>query len=352
MRRAALADLEQCAHALDAIATAPEANVHLVRKRAKRLRALLRLARDMMGERDYRRANALVRDGARELASAREAAVRRHGLELLLAALPGLDAAFVQSLRTELGVAGSEHAPPARAVDEARAAFQSVSRAFEALHGSENWSAIAPGLRRSYRRGRRLMRAGLRTPTTHGLHQWRKWVKYQWHQVELLAPLWPEDLQTRALRLKHLADLLGDEHDLADLRESLLASPHTRSQPAIAARMLGAIDERRRLLRKDALQIGTRLFAEDARAFEQRLGRYYRAFVQQQHADLDALDSAESALDSAEATLDSSAVYPPETSSPKVALDAAEPALDATEPALDAPEGALDSHDYKRSTTA
>ncbi|HEY2158704.1 MAG TPA: CHAD domain-containing protein, partial [Isosphaeraceae bacterium] len=63
--------------ALDELAnpTEPAETVHSARKRLKRLRALLRLARDGMDRATYGREKERLRDAARPLAEARDAAV-------------------------------------------------------------------------------------------------------------------------------------------------------------------------------------------------------------------------------------------------------------------------------------
>src|SRR6185312_6387320 len=76
LQRIALVQLDI---ALDALSVAacgsPEERVHEARKALKRVRALLRLLEDELGERAYERDRALVRDAGRSLARARDAAV-------------------------------------------------------------------------------------------------------------------------------------------------------------------------------------------------------------------------------------------------------------------------------------
>src|SRR5262245_56233503 len=57
--------------------------VHEARKSSKKVRALIRLVRDAIGEKRYRRANQTLRDAVRPLAPVRDAEVLVHTLDQL-----------------------------------------------------------------------------------------------------------------------------------------------------------------------------------------------------------------------------------------------------------------------------
>lgn len=88
-----------------------------------------------------------------------------------------------------------------------------------------SFRALRGGLKRTYRRGRTGRKRAFAAPTTERLHEWRKRVKYHWYHVRLLQNVWPEPMKVRRRELKVLADLLGDDHDLAVLRQLLLSAP-------------------------------------------------------------------------------------------------------------------------------
>ena len=68
----------------------PETSVHEARKSLKRTRALLRLVRPGLGEADFRKANARLRDIARSLSAARDRDVVRALLKGLEEAKPSI----------------------------------------------------------------------------------------------------------------------------------------------------------------------------------------------------------------------------------------------------------------------
>ncbi len=278
--RVATRDIDHCLAALDRLDEDAELHVHGVRKRVKRLRSHLRLVRFSIPNKSYAKANAALRDASRLLATAREAAVRKRGLKLMLRSQPNKDEAFSQAVRKMVVQSEQSPVPSGDNVAQAKQLLLEARAVFARLKpGKGDWKLVGHGFRFSYAKGRGFMRQCLKKPSTHAFHDWRKWVKYQWHQVELLTPVWPEELGLRAKSLKHLADTLGDEHDLSDLRDSLLAKAVPMEFSCDLKQLLRTLDQRRAALRGDALRIGARLFAEKPRAFEERVERYYQAFA-------------------------------------------------------------------------
>ena len=98
---------------------------------------------------------------------------------------------------------------------------QKLARQFGSLRLKESgWAALAPGIKRSYRDGRRGYQAARdagRRPEE--LHAWRKRVKDLYYQVGLLRPIWPEQMAAIEAKLEHLAECLGEDHDLFLLTE-------------------------------------------------------------------------------------------------------------------------------------
>lgn len=276
---AALAELQPEERKIDA-------RVHSMRKRMKRLRALLRMVRASIGEQTYRSCNAAFRDAARQLAGAREAAVRVKGLAALcddgqVALPPG----FEQALRERLSHSRRSQVSAALAdrVVLAHALLEAASERVSTLHlPHRGFGLVRRDFERSYARARRGRAHSLRSLSTEAFHEWRKWVKYHLHQVELLAVTWTDELELRTSALKELADLLGDEHDLADLRAALLSEPLGELPPGPTAELLGLLDRRRQTLREEALRLGARLFAEKPRAFSGRVERYYDSWREEQ----------------------------------------------------------------------
>lgn len=116
------------------------------------------------------------------------------------------------------------------------------------------WKALDAGLLRSYERGRRGLDCARESEEAADLHQWRKRVKDLWYHERLLAPVCGRVVQGHAKELDRIAELLGDDHDLAVLREQLTqnAIPVVTDLDAV----LTLIDHRRRELEAEAFRLG------------------------------------------------------------------------------------------------
>jgi CHAD domain-containing protein len=260
-------------HALDELrgkteSTAEEA-VHEARKDLKKLRALLRLARGELGETAFARENACFRDAGRELAAVRDR-------DVMLETLTALD--IPAELGWELRKAIQAHTARNGDGDHRAAAAGVVTMLREARGRVDDWplgrdsfDALEDGLVRTYRRGRRDFKAVRASPSVEGLHEWRKRVKELWYQHTLLRPIWPPVMQAFGDEAHELADLLGDDHDLAMLAG--WAREHSDAGPEFFHEV-----ERRRLeLQADAVSLGARLYAERPAAYTRRLRRLWEA---------------------------------------------------------------------------
>lgn len=85
----------------------------------------------------------------------------------------------------------------------------------------KDFSTIAKNFIRNYKKGRNALKHIYVTPSTKGFHHWRKRVKVFEHQCYLLKECWPEFMMLKASNAKALESLLGQDHDLSILRETL-----------------------------------------------------------------------------------------------------------------------------------
>jgi CHAD domain-containing protein len=273
----------QIADALAALQsrTPTDAAVHDARKELKRARATLRLLRDAMGEKAYRRENQAVRDAARPLSAIRDSKV-------LLDTLDGLVARFhatgelppTEDLRRALR---RERAAARRTALKGPKPFSESCVALQAVHhrarrwrlGGGGWEVLGAGLKRVYGQGRKALAAAQADRTPAKLHEWRKQTKYLWHQLQLLEPLWPGMIGELADQAHQLSDYLGDDHDLSVLRDKVveLGEGVEKSERRALIRL---IDGRRTELRDKAMVLGRRLYQEAPADFEARFARYWR----------------------------------------------------------------------------
>lgn len=252
--------------------------IHQVRKRCKKIRSLLRLVRgDLNGV--YRQENIRFRDIARMLSGLRDAQASIDCLEGLREyAGKGEFEELYQALvlRRDAAVADTE---------EIAAALDGVSgRLADAQEPILEWpleqdgfALLSRGMKKTYRRGRKALHRAYENPNSNNFHDWRKRVKYHWYHTKLLQDIWPAMMGVRGKELKRLADLLGDEHDLAVLEETLSRKPGEFGPAAALEDLLALLHRRQQQLRSAARLLGKRIYAETATAHVRRLEHLWAA---------------------------------------------------------------------------
>jgi CHAD domain-containing protein len=214
LRRIADEELRAALAVLDDSGLSPRA-VHDVRKRAKKLRGLLRMLQGSFP--DHARENAALRDAGRLLALRRDAEVRLATFDRLFPDAPPA----LEPLRTLLlqdRDAPHEPSNQAQAVDMLRALHRRVHS--WTLTGKDRRSLV-DGLARTRRRAAQAMEEAARSPGFDAIHDWRKRAKDFWYQTRLLSPIWPEAMGPLAKAAEDLTESLGLHHDIAVLQAHL-----------------------------------------------------------------------------------------------------------------------------------
>jgi CHAD domain-containing protein len=269
------------ANALDARA------IHETRKALKRLRALVGLLREDLGEPRFKREYAILRDAARRLASARDAEVMVETLDALLQRHPRKLAHRRPLIELRKRLVAERAATAQRTLGD-QATRAEVLRELRGLRERARcWglpdrpgiSMVEHDLRRVYRQGRERKRLLARGKgDARELHEWRKRVKDLRYAAEILG------LRPLAGRAEKLGDSLGEEHDLVVLA-GLLPPPGRapfkgkRGKRARKA-LLGKIAQRRRRLRKRTLHEGERLYRRKPKQFTRRVRRAHARVMQ------------------------------------------------------------------------
>jgi CHAD domain-containing protein len=262
----------------------PEEVVHDARKRFKKVRAVLRLARGGMGRKPYEREDARFRDAGRPLSEVRDAGVLAEAFDQLIGQFGATDhPEAVSAIRTALSNRKREVCQ--RVLHEEKALAAVTATVQEAREGvkrwkieGEDWQILKRGLKGIYRSGHQAFVAASEDPTDENLHEWRKRVKDLWYVLDILHPVRPSFTGERGEQAHKLADALGDDHDLAVLRQLLSDPDGGIGDRAAAEAILPLIDGRRSELQRDAFSLGPGVFSERPEDFVARLGAYWRAW--------------------------------------------------------------------------
>jgi CHAD domain-containing protein len=254
------------------------AAVHGARKDLKKLRTVLRLLRDSLGKKRYRRASERFRDAARDLADARDAEVKLRTLEALSEQADGLPGEAVEAWRKILVRDCEAATDTPRSEALAAEAIAEIEAGLEEVRGwdlsGDSWKTIDGALTRSYRRGRKATKTAP-SGSEDDLHEWRKRAKDLWYALRILSGTWPGPLEAAAEEAHALSELLGDHHDLAVLAEDLGQRNLGQLETQVLA---AAIARRQEELAEEAAALGRRLYAERPADFSRRLRRYREAW--------------------------------------------------------------------------
>jgi CHAD domain-containing protein len=279
VRRIARGQLDSSAEHLDARRNGELGDaVHEVRKSFKRLRAVVRLVRDDLGTEVYRRENEAFRDAGRRLSDVRDAKVLVETLDDLVRRyadeIP--DGAFARlrgQLAAEQERAHERLEHDAAAIDGTRDALDRARTRVAAwpLTAGAGPAVLASGFERVYRRGRRALRAARKDPTVENLHELRKRAKDLWHAAQVARPVDPKRMRKLAQSAHKLADVIGEDHDLAVLGEAAARRGATL-RPDELALLRALVDRRRARLTREALERGRRVYAAKPRKLVRRFG--------------------------------------------------------------------------------
>jgi CHAD domain-containing protein len=120
------------------------------------------------------------------------------------------------------------------------------------------------------------MRRAQADPTDRNLHEWRKRVKDLWHAEQIMRPAGPKKMKKLARRTHALSDLLGDEHDLAELRRYVGRHRNSFDGHVAQAAQIAVIDRRRNQLQRRAFELGQKLYRRNPKRFVRAIERGWR----------------------------------------------------------------------------
>lgn len=278
---------EQIDQALEQLTAAPEGRdeaVHDARKRFKKVRAVLRLGRDAIGEEVYQAENACYRDAGRLLSPIRTSYVMVETLdEILDRDADELDDSVYQTARKQLA---AEHETYKRQLLDHDEALTTVAETIrQARQRVEQWPidqndfpAIAPSLKRVYKRGHRGLVQAYTNPNAENFHEWRKRVKYLWYHSRILENLWADLFDELGDQIHDLANTLGEDHDLTELRQLLLSRPDLFTDEEDMEDLIKGLNRRQAELKQFARQLGERIYVEKPKAFVKRMEGYWQAW--------------------------------------------------------------------------
>jgi hypothetical protein len=258
----------------------PHQRVHQVRKRLKKIMAIIDLAREDLGEQAAAELD-WYREVADSLTPLRRAQAHLEILdEISDDLLARVGPRTVATVRDTLAERRDRVADPeqettvpiperladlADALDEARLRIDTWPFATGERH------VLLDGLARSYESARRACRAALNDPGPQQFKRWRRRAKRHWYHRRILRDLCPELLLSGRQPLKELVALLGDYVDAHRLRRLMQDEPDDLGTPTEINDMVGVIDLYLTEYRVRVERLGRRVFAEAPEAYAERV---------------------------------------------------------------------------------
>ncbi len=264
-----------------------EQGIHQGRKSLKRTRALIRLVRQPLGEETYASANATLRDAARQVSGLRDLAAMQTTLDELQLRFPRKSLArSVEVARKEIATWQTDARAQMRGQNRQRqAALEMLEKGLDLIpawvetQGDFAW--LRPGVQKIYAQGKQGLADSLDHPDTHTLHDWRKRVKYLWHQLQLLNNCWPQLLAPLAEECHRLSDLLGDDHDLAVIEDAIREGRLLQGRVPGKAELVHALAASRDKLRHKYFPLGKKIFSSSPDSFADELAIYWTSWEEE-----------------------------------------------------------------------
>jgi len=247
------------------------------RKCFKRVRAALRMAREELGDERYHEENLCFRDAARPLTEVRDAHILVETVERLRRHFPSaMEPGVFDTIRAAL--VKNQREVSGRVIERGKAlatvknvATRALARIEEWKLQRESWGTLESGVHRVYRAGRRALLRASENPSVQNLHELRKQAKYLWHALQLVEASLTGDEKELVGEMHELSTTLGEDHDLAVLRQTLAADPLNFGGQRALKGVLAAIDHYREELERQALSLARQIYEDSPKDFAGRI---------------------------------------------------------------------------------
>jgi CHAD domain-containing protein len=259
--------------------------IHEARKSVKKIRGALKLVQPDLGA-TYRKENRRLRELGRKLSEFRDAAAIIETFNSVIEKYnDSLQKNTLSSIRNGLEKSKHETEESSNIDKVVKGAITTLGSTRKRVSTwplkTDGFRAIAPGLKATFRRGRKIMGIAQKDPRPENYHQWRKRVKDHWYHVRLLENVWTEVMQAHEASLKNLETWLGDDHNLVVLRDKLSSEPENYGDEKDIQLFLALADQYQKELREKAISLGQRVYEEKPRQFTRNIQKLWDAWQQQ-----------------------------------------------------------------------
>ncbi len=273
--------LDDSINRLDNVAIRFDDSIHETRKNFKKLRAVIRLVRFEVGYDLYKKENILFRDTSRLLSGIRDAAVMAESVDYLRKKYSNeIGKEDFKPIRKNLSLRARKVRTQFKKNKELIAAIRNIlDKHIDEIRSlpihKRSFKLVAPGLKLVYQRGLNARVKVQQNPSASNYHEWRKRAKYLWYHIRILEDAWPEYMVLLAGKLSDLSDILGREHDLAELRDLIVRDRELLEDESSRNRFLNYLGQERLTLQSEAKTTAPFIYSESANQFVSRIESYW-----------------------------------------------------------------------------
>jgi CHAD domain-containing protein len=274
LKRSLVSDLKRALREVDALNS--EGHIHELRKRIKRMRALLRLVHQNIGSQAFHCVDARLQKAGKQLAELRDAEVSLTTLEgLKNDRVVRIQPKAVQTLLEQLAtrhkaalirLLGHKHR-----IRHIKQRLKESKRDVGRWKLGSGWQLIQAGIIATYNTSQNCLANAIADPSIEKLHSWRKEVKCLWHQMQFIHALHGRRVSRLEKRLHDLATALGDDHDLAILAQVVIDNREEVDISSCALSFATAAKKKRLKLQEQAFTLGRHLFQQSSEGFDRHL---------------------------------------------------------------------------------
>jgi CHAD domain-containing protein len=247
-------------------------SVHEVRTHIKKIRGILKLIRDEIGDEQYRILNDYYRHLGLEVAPVRDDTSQ---VELLLkmskeiksVALKKSIGKAMKKIRNKRKDHFSEFYSKGKDQSIRQKFLDQVDVVQQLNIKGDPDLVIRKSLKRTYINARNSMHASFKSNTNEDFHNWRKQVKYLTYHMMLLRKAWSPYFESYSDELSRLGTLLGEIHDLFLFRYHLKEGALSGLDKNLKTGLQRKIYKTHKILFKKVHPLGMKIFGESATRF-------------------------------------------------------------------------------------
>jgi CHAD domain-containing protein len=262
----------------------PDYATHEIRKTTKRIRAVNRLFRNVLGEPTYIHEKELFGSLNNQLAELRVSAVH---LEILEGIARDAKNPLGGKLMNEMiAIQQESHLELTKQLIDKKQTVLSINKILNSeTERSERdpimvcgYHDLVEGLKGTYSGGKKSLDVLTAQPDTENFHNMRKKVKLIWNQLILLRPVWPVMITPMVRQMDLLAEKLGTDHDLASLENLLISGEIGYDHKETLLKLTTYISSKRKIGQKAIMNSALKLYVEKPAAFAGRMATYCRLY--------------------------------------------------------------------------